>query len=146
DADHRLSARTIDAITTILTSNLPELSPEAITVMDRHGGPPYYDPRNPAASDRSRKGAREEEIRAAILSKIAWIKGVQAWVGLLDRPDADPATPPAPAPAPASAPTERSEAPPADRSPDIGVNHPLVLDEPERPPPAPVPALAAAPA
>ncbi len=155
EADHRLPARTIDAITTILTSNLPELSPEAITVMDRYSGLPYYDPRNPAASDLSRKGARAEEIRAAILSKIAWIKGVQVWVDLLDHPEATPtpATAPAAAPAPAPAPpapAERPEPPKADRSPALSVNQPVVLEEPERPPtqpiPLPAPAAPAAPA
>jgi type III secretory pathway lipoprotein EscJ len=146
EADHGLPARTIDAITTILTSNLPELSPEAITVMDRHGGPPYYDQRNPAASDRSRKGAREEEIRAAILSKIAWIKGVQVWVELLDRPGAEPAAAPPPPPAPAPAQAEGPAPPPAERSPNLVVNQPLVLEEPERSPPVVPPAPAPTPA
>jgi type III secretory pathway lipoprotein EscJ len=141
DVDHRLPPRTVDAILTILTSNLPDSSPQAITVMDRHGGPPYYDPRNPAASDRSRKGAREEEIRAAILSKIGWIRGVQVWVDLFDPPGVDSAAAPEP-----PGPLQRPEPLPAERSPAVGVNQPLALDEAEPPPPPRSPAPPVAPA
>ncbi len=52
-ADRTLPLRTVQAITTFLTSNEPDLSAEAITVMDRKGRP-YLDRRNPALGKQAR--------------------------------------------------------------------------------------------
>jgi hypothetical protein len=111
--------------------------------MDRRGGPLYYDPRNPAARDRSRKGAREEEIRAAILSKIAWIRGVQVWVDLLDPPGVD--LEPAAAHGPPPGPPQHPEALAPERARAIAVNQPLVLEDSGPPLPSPTPAPPVAP-
>jgi hypothetical protein len=116
-----LPSRTVETIPAILLSNEPELSHETITVMDRRGHR-YLDPRNPALGELSRDRAQEEDIREKILEKLGWIKGVQVWVGLIDRPDA--------APAGAAAAAAQPEPSRSDPPPTVGVNRPLVLEEP----------------
>jgi flagellar biosynthesis/type III secretory pathway M-ring protein FliF/YscJ len=131
EPDRPLPSRTVQTIPAIVMSNEPELSHDAITVMDRRGRR-YLDPHNPALGDQSRDRAREEEIRAEILEKLGWIKGVQVWVELIDRRDPEPGSG-----STIVAPPARDR---ADTATTIGVNRPLALDEPPpplSPPPAP---------
>jgi flagellar M-ring protein FliF len=112
EADRLLPSQTVRAIPAILLSNVPDLSLEAITMMDRKGRS-YLDPHNPAAG----RQTREEELRQKIVERLPWLKGVLVWVELTDRrdggagaagrastPAADHGEPPRGGPAPASTP------------------------------------------
>jgi flagellar biosynthesis/type III secretory pathway M-ring protein FliF/YscJ len=127
-----LPTRTRRVIPTIVARNVPELSEQAITVID-HRGYLIFDPLNPSHTDSSRDQAREEEVRKKILENLSYIKGVRVFVRLSGRHD-EPSRP-----APASTGPGRPEPGPA-----MGVNQPTELEEPTpakaevtRPAPAP---------
>jgi flagellar biosynthesis/type III secretory pathway M-ring protein FliF/YscJ len=77
-----LPYRTVESIRTILAKNEADLSPEAITVMDRSGKLYLYggDARQSAFS---RDRAREEQLGQEIHNQIAWIRGVRVAVQLI---------------------------------------------------------------
>jgi flagellar M-ring protein FliF len=80
EADRLLPSHTVRAIPAILLSNVPDLTLEAITMIDRKGHS-YLDPRDPAAG----RQTREEELRQKIVERLPWLKNVQVWVELTDR-------------------------------------------------------------
>ena len=92
EGNRKLPGQTQQAIIGILTGNVRNLTPETITVMDRHGVR-YLDSGNPAIGVASRDRAREEDLVKEILDKLDWIKGVQVQVKVNSPPIAEPAAP-----------------------------------------------------
>lgn len=78
DPSRSLPLQTIQAIPAILTGmgNEPELSADAITVMDRSGRL-LLDPHNPTLGRETRARVREQELRDQIGDLLSWIKGVR---------------------------------------------------------------------
>src|SRR5262249_35037393 len=132
ESDRPLPPEAVQAIPMILTSTAPELSADAITVMDRKGRP-YLDPSNPMLGKQTHDRVRETELRDQVADRLKWIKGVQIWVELGDRGETARA-PAAPAQLAATdgAAQGRDELPPAP-----AVNQPAGLGEPA---PSPEPA------
>ncbi len=134
EASRPVPPRAIVAIQRLLVSVVPDLKPEAVTILG-HKGVPYLVQGNPALLVESQAQARAEEIKTQILDKLDWIKGVKVSVRI------DPATPPAtrpPRPVPTPAPT----------GPIVAPNTPLSLAPEDLPTatvsiPAPAPVEAA---
>jgi hypothetical protein len=125
-----LPLQTVQAIPKILTNSDPELSADAITVMDLSGRL-LLDPTNPELGKLNRVRAREQELRDRVAEQLAWIPGVRITVDLTDRGVAIQA-PAAQARPGASGPGVGARGGP---SPSISVNQPAELGEPEPPPP-----------
>lgn len=136
ESDRPLPLQTVQAIPDILIHNEPELSIDAICVMDRKGRP-YLDPGNPMLGQLTHDRLREQELRDEIADRLNWIKGVQIWVELGDRGSsaAEPAAEVKGA-ADGAAPGR------AGHSPSIAVNRPAEIGEA---PLGPEPARAARP-
>ncbi len=94
EGDRQLPFRTVQALTTYLTSNEPGLTADAVTVVDRRGHK-YLDAGNPALSAQSHNRAREEELSQDILEQLDWISGVRVSVQLTETvsPVPDPLSP-----------------------------------------------------
>ncbi len=94
EGDRQLPFRTVQALTTYLTSNEPGLTADAVTVVDRRGHK-YLDAGNSALSALSHNRAREEELSQNILEQLDWISGVRVSVQLSEAasPGLDPLTP-----------------------------------------------------
>ncbi len=112
DGDHRLPARTLQLLPSLLAGYVPELAPRAITVMDR-AGRKYLDPSDPTLSELSRNQAREEELADTIRERLDWIKGVRVLTRISPHEVVPPQT------------ETRMEPEPA---PTITVNHPATID------------------
>jgi hypothetical protein len=124
-----LPLQTIQAIPSIVTgaSDEPELSADAIRVMDK-GGRVLLDPHNPNLGRETRARVREQELRDRVADLLSWINGVRILLVPGDRSHS--------APPPAQA--EPATGEPARPSPGIAVNEPAGLDEL---PPLPDPAV-----
>jgi Secretory protein of YscJ/FliF family len=129
ESDRPLPPEAIQAIPMILTSNEPELSAEAITVMDRKGHP-YLDPSNPMLGKRTRDLMREQELRDKVADRLSWIKGVRIWVELGDGGE----TAQDSAAKAQHAAADRTAGDRGEHSPSIAVNQPADLGEPVPPP------------
>ncbi len=115
----RLSTRNIQAIRAILKGNEPDLTPEAITILDKTGWT-YSDAGDPRAGTETMARVRESEIEAEIKQKLDWIDGARVSVRLQKNPPPEPATVAEPATAPAvvlNGPAEVAEVAPAPPSP-----------------------------
>lgn len=125
-----LPLQTVQAIPAIVTglSNEPELSADAIKVVDR-GGRVLLDPHNPNLGRETRARVREQELRDRVGELLSWIAGVRILLVPGDRGQ------PLAAPGSSAGQTTRAadaeaEAPAAEQAPPtIAVNEPAGLDE-----------------
>jgi hypothetical protein len=81
EGDRLLPATTVSAIEACLIGYEPELTTNAITVIDRRGHP-YLEAGKPGQGNLSRTKAREESLKEDILEKLHWVSGVEVWVSL----------------------------------------------------------------
>ena len=98
DGHRKLNHKVIDGIQTILTGSVPELKPEAITVLDQTGRT-YLSAGNRELKEQVSSHAREEVWRDAIYEGLRHIPGVDVRVQLEQPPPPPIAAAPAPAPA-----------------------------------------------
>lgn len=157
--DRGLSYDTIQSIQTFLVGAVPDLKPDAISLVDDNGRP-YLAVGNPRLRAISLTRARENELVDQLAEQLDWITGVRVRVRIetpepvpAETPPARPAAAATPAPLPIAV---ASAAPPAPAplEPTLAPNRPVELEpEPEAdfvpdlpplPGPAPAPAVAAA--
>ncbi len=126
-----LPEKTVQAIPLIVTGLglEPELSTDAITVMDRTGRL-FLDQKNPDVGKLTRDRAREQELRERVAEQLSWIDGVRvAAVVLTDHRRVTAHSRPA---EPSGEAEDRGESPPS-----IAVNQPADLGATARPSPPP---------
>ncbi len=124
EGGRRLGHRAVEGIQRFLTGEVPDLKPEAITVVDQTGHA-YLASGNPALKEQAYAHAREEDWREQIAQDLSHIHGLG--VTVLLEAVALPAPPPEPVPAPAEE--------------LVGVNRPVEVG----PEPAPPPVVVAPP-
>ncbi len=119
EGQRRLPFETIRAIPDILAGYESDLKPGSITVMDTRGYK-YFESGNLAVGVDSHNKAREEELKAEVLDKLEWIKGVRVQVKVPARRSNEPAA----SPGNVAAATAAAQATPRGSAAAIIVNQP----------------------
>jgi hypothetical protein len=121
DTDRRPPHKTILAIRTLLSTQVPDLRPDSVTISDQ-SGKFYLEAGDPSVASATESGARGEELRDALVENLSpSIRGIDVVVTVE----------PAPAPAAAAVPPPAPSPPPTPAAPaeETKANTPIGLDD-----------------
>jgi type III secretory pathway lipoprotein EscJ len=125
DADPRPTHRVINAIRTLLSTNVADLRADAVTISDRTGNF-FIKAGDPSAASITQMRAREEELREGLLDNLREIPGIDVVVQVEPATSADPA--------PTGRAARHIPPPPPPPAEEMAMNHPIGLDaEAEKP-------------